>query len=200
MRIPIFPLQVVLFPGASLPLHIFEPRYKDMIAACQASGSGFGVVHAERDQLAVTGCIASIVSTLQKYDDGRVDILTRGAHRFHIVALDESAPYLQADVNFLPDDFEPAPRELREQAAAKHFEYLERSGSGVEAMSQIQLDQPVSFQLADALPIPFIQQQALLTTDSDTQRTKMLLQIYDEILDDLRMHGPEHAKRSRMVH
>jgi Lon protease-like protein len=200
MRIPIFPLQVVLFPGASLPLHIFEPRYKDMILACQSTGSGFGVVHAERDQLSVIGCMASIISTLEKYEDGRVDILTRGAHRFHIVSLDESAPYLQAEVNFLPDDTEPAPRELREQAAAKHFEYLERSGSGVEAMAQIQLDQPVSFQLADALPIPFVQQQSLLSTDSDTQRTMMLLQIYDELLNDLRMHGTGQGKRSRMVH
>jgi ATP-dependent Lon protease len=200
MRIPIFPLQVVLFPGASLPLHIFEPRYKDMVRACQAAGTGFGVVHAEREQLAVTGCMASIVATLQKYEDGRVDILTRGGHRFHIVALDESAPYLQAEVNFLPDDFEPAPRALREQAAAKHFEFLELSGAGVEAMSLIQLDQPVSFQLADALPIPFIQQQSLLSTDSDTQRTMMLLQIYDELINDLRMHGTEPGKRSRMVH
>jgi Lon protease-like protein len=200
MRIPIFPLQVVLFPGASLPLHIFEPRYKEMIRDCQASGTGFGVVHAERDQLAVTGCMASIVSTLQQYEDGRIDIMTCGTHRFHIVALDESASYLQADVNLLPDDVEPAPRNLREEAAAKHFEFLERSGGSLDDISLIQLDQPVSFKLADALPIPFIQQQALLSTDSDTQRTLMLLQMYDELLSDLRLHAAEQNKRSRTIH
>jgi Lon protease-like protein len=200
MRIPIFPLQVVLFPGAKLPLHIFEPRYKEMIRDCRASGTGFGVVHAERDQLAVTGCVATILKTLEKYDDGRLDILTCGSSRFHIVTLDESASYLQAEVNFLEDHVEPAPRNLREEAAAKHFEFLERSGGSLDDISLIQLDEPVSFKLADALPIPFIQQQALLSTDSDTQRTLMLLEIYDELLTGLREHGTDLSKRKRTIH
>jgi Lon protease-like protein len=205
MQIPIFPLQVVLFPGASLPLHIFEPRYKDMMLACQSRGLGFGVVHSERGELAVTGCMASLVCVLQQYDDGRMDILTRGAQRFKIVALDESRSYLQAEVNFLHDDADPAPRALRESAVAQHFEFLELTGGDAGDMSLLQLDQPVSFHLANMLPIPFTQLQALLSTDSDHQRTAMLIDIYEELLPQLRLHGADSvtdngAHRSHLVH
>ena len=201
MRIPIFPLQIVLFPEAALPLHIFEPRYKEMIRDCQANGSAFGVVHAERGELAVTGCMANIVRVLERYEDGRLDILTRGCERFQIVALDESASYLQAEVTLCEENVDPAPRALREAAAALHFEFLERSGGGVEDISRIRLDQQISFLLADELPIPFIQQQALLSTDSDTRRTMMLLEIYEELFAHLSIHGGDDGSgKSRMVH
>ena len=61
MKIPLFPLDLVLFPGVPLPLHIFEPRYREMIAECIADNAPFGVVRAQRDGLAVVGCTAQVV-------------------------------------------------------------------------------------------------------------------------------------------
>ena len=71
MKIPLFPLEVVLFPEAALPLHIFEDRYKEMVGVCLAEKIGFGVVCAQREGLAVVGCTAEIVRILEKYPDGR---------------------------------------------------------------------------------------------------------------------------------
>ena len=82
MRISLFPLDVVLFPGAPLPLHIFEERYKEMIGLCLQQQSSFGVVRAQSEGLAIIGCTARIEQVLERMDDGRLNILTRGARPF----------------------------------------------------------------------------------------------------------------------
>ena len=104
MKIPLFPLEVVLFPEAALPLHIFEDRYKEMVSVCLAEKIGFGVVCAQREGLAVVGCTAEIVRILEQYPDGRLDILCQGANRFEIENLDNSRNYLQAEVDFFGDE------------------------------------------------------------------------------------------------
>ena len=73
--IPLFPLDVVLFPGTPLPLHIFEPRYKEMIAECLAQNRTFGVVRAIEQGLAEVGCTAEIVTVVKEYPDGRLDLV-----------------------------------------------------------------------------------------------------------------------------
>src|ERR1700758_4277754 len=122
MKIPLFPLDVVLFPGASLPLHIFEERYKEMISLCLAEQSAFGVVRAQQDGLAVVGCTARIMRVLHEYEDGRLDILCRGDTRFEIASLEETRSFLEAEVDFFDDDGTMASRQQREVCAALHFE------------------------------------------------------------------------------
>jgi Lon protease-like protein len=196
-KIPLFPLDTVLFPGAPLPLHIFEPRYKDMVRDCQSGGHDpvFGVVYARREGLAVIGCVARIVRTLKLYPDGRQDILTHGEQRCEILALDESLPYLQAQVRLLDDDNGPAPRSLREQAVAAHFELLERAGE-TEPLPPIDLDHPVSFHLVPNLPLTLPVQQAFLSLATDHERTAMLLRIYEELLPPLRARVSSHDTNS----
>ena len=80
--LPLFPLDVVLLPGAPFPLHIFEPRYKEMIADCLAESQPFGVVRVKDDGIANLGCTAEITSIVKKYEDGRLDILTEGRRPF----------------------------------------------------------------------------------------------------------------------
>ena len=85
--LPLFPLNVVLFPRAPLPLHIFEDRYKQMVAAALEGEGLFGVICAEGGGAARTGCCAKIVKVVKRYDDGRMDILTVGVRRFRIARL-----------------------------------------------------------------------------------------------------------------
>jgi Lon protease-like protein len=201
MQIPIFPLQVVLFPGASLPLHIFEPRYLQMLKDCETHGLQFGITLADKEGLAVTGCSARLINITERYDDGRMNILTRGERRFQILSLDETLPYLQADVEWMEEDLDPAPRSLREAALAQHFEVMQHLGQDAAELPQIQLDHPISYLLASALPLPLQAQQGLLCTDSDRQRTEMLVQIYDELLPQLRMQNADRQTgTSRLVH
>src|SRR5713226_6933051 len=77
-RIPLFPLNVVLLPGAGLPLHIFEPRYRQMVKNCLEEKSEFGMVLSLDKGVARVGCTAEIVQVTKRYNDGRMDILTAG--------------------------------------------------------------------------------------------------------------------------
>ena len=192
MKIPLFPLDVVLFPGASLPLHIFEERYKEMIGICIEAESTFGVVRAQQEGLAVIGCTARIMRVLQEYEDGRLDILCRGDARFEIEMLENSNSFLEAEVDFFEDEGSEASRRLREECAALHFETLELAGIGVATM-HISLDGPVSFALASALPADLGFKQQLLGMRSDAERTERLRDFYQAILPKLRIGA--HAMR-----
>ncbi|HUB18282.1 MAG TPA: LON peptidase substrate-binding domain-containing protein [Acidobacteriaceae bacterium] len=185
MRIPLFPLNLVLFPGAALPLHIFEDRYKEMTAECLEEKKAFGVVRADGEQMSIVGCTARIVRVVQRYDDGRMDILCEGEQRFEIEGLDESRRFLQADVEFFEDDGAGSTRDDREDCAALHFATLHMAGIEAPA-THLDLNAPVAFQLADALPSDLGFKQQLLASRSDADRTKKLRDFYNEVLPRLR--------------
>lgn len=185
MKIPLFPLDTVLFPGATLPLHIFEDRYKEMIGLCLETESSFGVVRARNDGLAVIGCTARITRLLRRYEDGRMDILCSGERRFEIESLESQRAYLEAQVDFFEDDEEPAPRAQRQECLALHFETLELAGAETGGIPT-NLDLPISFQLAAALPADLGFKQQLLSSRSDAERTRQLREFYDSVLPHLR--------------
>lgn len=168
--IPLFPLQLVVFPRTNLPLHIFEERYKEMVGNAIRDGSEFGIVLAKEEGIVNAGCTVAIEKVLQMYSDGRMDILTRGQRRFEIETLNQEKSYLQAEVNFFDDeDFESPPAELRDQALSN---YQELSTLGSESHEEPDLKDPqLSFQLARILPdVDFL--STLLRQRSETLRLK----------------------------
>lgn len=200
MRIPLFPLDVVLFPGAALPLHIFEERYKEMIGECLEGESSFGVVRAQREGLAVIGCMARIARVAHRYEDGRLDILCEGELRFEIEMLENARSFLEAEVDFFEDDGLEAPRELREECAALHFETLELAGIEMDT-ARLSLDRPISFTLASSLPADLGFKQQLLNSRSDAERTERLRDFYLTVLPKLRMgaRGANFARQNGHV-
>ncbi len=186
MKIPLFPLDVVLFPGAPLPLHIFEERYKEMIAECLTRKEEFGVVQARRDGLSIVGCTASILRVMQRYPDGRMDIFCRGERRFEIESLNEQRNFLQAEVDLLSEDGEQSTRLDRERCAALHMEMMELSGADLAEFPQLDLNKPIAFLLASVVPADRQFQQELLHLHSDAERTARLIEFYQLILPKLR--------------
>ena len=91
-RIPLFPLNVVLLPGAPLPLHIFEPRYKEMVKNCLEEKSEFGMLLSLPKGIAHVGCTAEILEVVKRYPDGRMDIVTVGRAPFRVVELFTEKP------------------------------------------------------------------------------------------------------------
>ena len=102
--LPLFPLDVVLFPGTPLPLHIFEPRYREMISECLDRKMSFGVVRAKEEGVAEIGCTAEIITVTRKYPDGRLDIVTEGRERFEVMQVNQERSFLQAEVLYLQDE------------------------------------------------------------------------------------------------
>ncbi len=199
MKIALFPLDVVLFPDMQLPLHIFEERYKEMIGACLAGEIEFGVVRAQREGLAIAGCIASISRVLRRYPDGRLDILCHGTRRFEIEQLDDSRTYLQAEVDLFDDETPDATRDERTACVALHMEVMALAGIGRETYS-LDLDRGVSFQLGDELPADLGFKQRLLQSRSDQERTAMLTAFYEEMLPKLRMGSGAQTDHSKNGH
>src|SRR5262249_18729799 len=115
--IPLFPLQIVVFPRTRLPLHIFEERYKEMVGAAIRHNTEFGIVLAKKEGIVNAGCTVLVDRVLELYPDGRMDIMTRGEHRFEIVRLSEEKEYLQAEVVYFDDDdASPVPEDVRSLA------------------------------------------------------------------------------------
>lgn len=171
--IPLFPLQVVVFPRTRLPLHIFEERYKEMVGNAIRDNSEFGVVLAKEDGIVNAGCTVQVEKVLHMYPDGRLDIITRGNRRFEIVSLSEEKQYLQAEVNFYDDDdFAPAPEELRDQALTQYKAFRDLASNRGQGEPDLQ-DPQLSFQLAQSLPdLDFL--NGLLRHRSETGRLKEL--------------------------
>ena len=122
--IPLFPLDVVLFPGTPLPLHIFEPRYKEMIAECLAQNRTFGVVRALEEGLAEVGCTAEIVTIVKEYADGQLDLVAEGRNRFEIVGVNQERSFLQAEVLMVVDEPGAPAQEETARAVQLHSELL----------------------------------------------------------------------------
>ena len=170
--IPLFPLQVVVFPRTPLPLHIFEERYKEMVGEAIRANSEFGVVLARDEGILNAGCTVVVEKLLQMHPDGRMDILTRGRRRFEIASLNEEKTYLQAEVEFYDDDdFAPPPADLREQALTS-FQELSTVAAPEHGEPDLK-DPQLSFQLAQSIPdLDFL--HALLRQRSEAGRLKQL--------------------------
>ena len=146
--LPLFPLQVVLLPGAELPLHIFEDRYKEMMGEVIRDRQEFGVVLANEKGIVNTGCTATVDKVLRQYPDGRMDILTRGRRRFEIVMLNDERSYLRGTVEFFDDEkFDPVAPDIQKRAIEGYNE-LQALGSNRPLETSESRNPQLSFQLA----------------------------------------------------
>ncbi|MHA7130339.1 LON peptidase substrate-binding domain-containing protein [Algoriphagus namhaensis] len=118
MYLPLFPLKLVAFPGEALNLHIFEPRYQQLLKDVEEMGVNFGVC-VYTDKLTGFGTEVSLEEVYHRYDDGRMDIKTRGRRVFQLTSFDNPAPdklYAGGEVEFLSYDFQSTDRKQKEYA------------------------------------------------------------------------------------
>jgi Lon protease-like protein len=182
-RLPIFPLSVVLFPGTPLPLHIFEPRYKRMLADCLEGDRRFGITPApampDVPEPGTVGCVAE-VRVNQELPDGRSNIVVVGGSRFVLSrVLDESLPYLVAVVQAFDDDrdTEPAADELAtlRELFARYFAGLHELNDTIpEELTLADDALSLSFQVAGGIECDVGVKQRLLAERSTARRIKAL--------------------------
>src|SRR5947207_8666222 len=179
MRLPVFPLSVVLFPGTPLPLHIFEPRYRHLLADCLAADRRFGITPSgaqrEAPDPGMVGCTAE-VRVNQELPDGRSNIVVLGAERFVVKeVLEEGAPYHVATVQPFDDEPGTAPDEDRTTQLRQLFTAyaaLVRELSDVEP-EEAELPQealPLSFHVAAGIDVEAAIKRRLLAERSPARR------------------------------
>ncbi len=103
-EIGLFPLGIVLLPGERIPLHIFEPRYRELIGECLAQGEEFGLVLSDEDGRRAIGTTAAVVDVLKRFDDGRLDILVEGRERFRVIEETGGRSFDTARITVLEDE------------------------------------------------------------------------------------------------
>jgi len=190
--LPLFPLDVVLLPGTPLPLHIFEPRYKEMIGECRAKDAPFGVVRALEDSMAEVGCTAEIVSVTKEYSDGRLDLVAEGRKRFEVLELKRERAFLQAEVLLVPDEPGAAAEEDKARAIQVHLEILTLAGA-VQDLSAADRS-TLSFYLAGSLPLDLDFKQSLLAMRSESERIQAVAGYLESILPNLRRAAKAREK------
>lgn len=177
--IALFPLRLVLMPRVVLPLHIFEDRYKEMIAHALAGDREFGVVQATERGVLNTGCTAHIDDITRRYPDGRLDLLAMGRRRFLLNELNDELSYLRADVTFFDDDdYTPADTDVTDRLIRLYEEA--RMEEGGEDLPELDTASPqLSFLLAQAVPdLAF--RQVLLASVSESERIRKLAEVMPE--------------------
>lgn len=190
-ELPLFPLNVVLFPGMPLPLHIFEDRYKEMIADCIRENRPFGVVLIEEGSAedspaahpVAIGCTAEIAQ-VQPLDQGRMFIMTVGRERFRIVRLDYDKPYLVGMVESAPldtedEEWQTQGAEALEPLVIEYLNKLARVGSIEVEPDQIPNDpEGLVYLAATLIQLPTEEKQSFLSIDRASELTHALSRVY----------------------
>jgi ATP-dependent Lon protease len=199
-RIPLFPLDIVLFPGQAIPLHIFEPRYRQMTRHCIDTQSPFGIVQSSGVSLRQTGCSAMIIKVLKEYEDGRSDILAAGQNAFRLVRTHEDQPYLEADVVYLEEDFVGIDSEVSSRLE-KLCNQCHRILYGEDA-PRFETEGGISlaYHVASELPIEVSIRQSLLEIRSESVRQEQLVAHLSEWYPQLQKREHVRGKASGNGH
>ena len=194
-RFPLFPLGLVLLPHELVPLHIFEERYKLMIGECLEQGSEFGIVWLSDDGLKEVGCAARITRVLERFEDGRVNILVEGTDPFRLERRIDDLPYPAGDVELLADeDGDELPAEAAEAAQRRYSDLLaEVTDERPDADELASLN---AYAMAATLDVAPEAKQMLLELRSERGRLEQLEGLFKDALNRIR-HAERAAERAQ---
>lgn len=189
--IPLFPLGLVLMPHIPLPLHIFEERYKLMIGDCLAQDRDFGIVFHNATDIQAVGCTANILKIIKRYDDGRLDILTRGGTRFVIKEIYDKKAYLEARIIFFDDEEIPDTRNSQ-VLADKGIALLKQFASDLEVQEGYsyieEMDlKSVSFLIAGCEGFSHEEKQRFLEMTSTPERLEKSVAALEKIIERMKI-------------
>lgn len=173
---PLFPLGIVALPSELIPLHIFEERYKTMINECLRDEKEFGIVWLSSDGLRDTGCSVEIEKVLERFEDGRINLLGRGARPFRVLERQEDLPYPAGVVEFLHDKPEPVDPELLSRAHGAYAELVRRAtDSEPEVTDLAELD---AYGMAATVDFGPDAKQGLLDLRSENARLRLVSRLF----------------------
>ena len=178
-HIKLFPLSLVTFPTKIVPLHIFEERYKVLISECLNNKSEFGIVYQNNNTLAEYGCSMNVLEVVKKYPDGRMDIITKGKNIFKLNSQLLDGELLIGEVKFSEskNDINSDKFEILKDKYLKILLML-----GITSNLDSHLKKIVSFELLEGISLPSEFELMLISTNSESDRLKILDSIFDKIL------------------
>jgi Lon protease-like protein len=184
-EIGLFPLNLVLLPGEQAPLHVFEPRYKELIGECLEENEEFGLVLADEDGIREIGTRAGVIEVLERFDDGRLNVVVEGRDRFRVVDLTEGRSFATAEVVEIDDAVgeDPTDEEVEQCLAA-----YDRVVKAAEAeLEDLDFDaDSIAFQIAARVDFGPEIKQGLLELQSERERVLRLAPMLNQAADAVR--------------
>jgi Lon protease-like protein len=198
-RIPLFPLNVVLLPGATLPLHIFEPRYRQMVRHCVDEKSEFGILLALPKGIVRVGCTAQVTEVVERYNDGRMDIITVGRAPFRITHLVNADAYakdalLEGDVDLLDDRDARVDARLQSELTRLYEVCHTLVFDDYPKNIAPEATEYLSFVVAATLPLDLMWKQQILELRSEADRQERLVGYLREWAPHLQKQEKSRAK------
>jgi Lon protease-like protein len=175
-EIGLFPLPLVLVPGEQAPLHVFEPRYKELIGECLDRGRSFGLVLSDDEGMRDVGTEATVVEVLEQFDDGRLNVVVEGKNRFKLLELTEGRTYATAEVDPIEDEADEPTNEERERCLAAYDRVVEAAAAELDELDR---GDDLSFQIVARIDLGTEVKQGLLETRSERERVLRLAELLD---------------------
>ena len=175
-KFPLFPLGIVLLPSEAVPLHIFEERYKTMIGECLETGGEFGIVWLSDERLHEVGCSARITQVLDRFDDGRLNILVTGDCPIRLLRRVDELPYPAGDVELLDPGEAEADASVVAEAREAYADLVERvTDERPEVETLADFD---AFGMAATIEFEPAEKQRLLELGSEDERLRMVAGLF----------------------
>jgi Lon protease-like protein len=189
---PLFPLGLVALPGEMIPLHIFEARYKTMMNECLEDEREFGILWLSDDGLREIGCACEIAQVLERLDDGRMNILTRGTRPFRVLERREHLPYPAGTVEFLEDREETVDESLLSAAQEVYADLVKRATDRDPATGE--LTTMGAYAMAATVDFGLDAKQGLLDLRSENARLRLVTRLFRAALKRLDFVGRAQAR------
>ena len=173
---PLFPLGLVCLPSEAVPLHIFEERYRTMIEECLRRHVEFGIVWLSDDGIHEIGCAVEITEVLERMEDGRMNILTRGTRPLRVIDRDERLGYPSGTVEFLVDRVEEPDEDAAELARTTYAELVERATES--RPDEVELATMTAYEMAATVDFGLEAKQGLLDLRSENARLRLVTRLF----------------------
>jgi Lon protease-like protein len=173
---PLFPLSLVALPSELIPLHIFEERYKTMIARCLEEESEFGIVWLADDGLRTVGCACEVAEVLERMEDGRINLVARGTRPFRIESRQDELAYPAGVVEFLADRPEAPDASAADAAHAAYADLVEQATD--KPPDPDELAGMTAYEMAATIEFGLDAKQGLLDLRSEAARLKLVTRLF----------------------
>jgi ATP-dependent Lon protease len=193
-KIGLFPLEIVLVPAEQIPLHIFEPRYRELVTECLEHDVPFGLVLADEDGLREVGTRAAVVEVLERFPDGRLNVVVEGRERFRVVEETAGRSFATAEVEGFDDDADRPSEEEVVRCLAAYRRVVDAA--------EVEFDEPdpaadnLSFTIAGRIDLGTVVKQELLELRSERGRVVRLTPLLERAAEAVRWERESRERAS----
>jgi len=176
-EIGLFPLPLVIVPGEQAPLHIFEPRYRELVDESLDTAAPFGILLADEEGVREVGTLADVVEVVERFDDGRLNIVVEGGERFRVARQTDGRSFQTAEVDTVDDEGDEPTDEERARCLAGYDKVIAAAAAELEELDREAED--LSFRIAARIDLGPEIKQTLLESRSERERVVRLAGLLD---------------------